>query len=135
MNKTEGVSYISDAQYMGQATPGPGGYKVDEQHTRSRSPVLKWQNPPERKNHYKITKSKEPDVGTYNPGKSKDVTSQQRKTIVTTFARPKEPGAPEVEKVTYTKAMARSKKWMPGVGSYDPKDDFQHKPYLRSKLV
>ena len=43
-------------------------------------------------------------------------------------------GAEQSERVTFTKVMTRSKRFMPGVGSYQPNFDFVVKPYARKRM-
>ena len=64
--KEKGSSFTSEALFLGKQTPGPGMYKIKDNLTKSKSPEwrfpkLKDSKPP----GYKVKKSKEPDVGTY----------------------------------------------------------------------
>lgn len=135
LNKTEGLSYLSDAQYLGSTNPAPTSYKIDEQHVRSRSPEWKIPKPLAKAKSYKIIKSKEPDVGTYK-GVSIAKDNLMRKVSVAIIGKPKERGFEAVnpEKVTFTHESARLKKFVPGVGSYNPNFEVQNKPYFRKRI-
>ena len=125
-SKCEGASYISEAEYIGQANPGPTAYTVDEKQTRSKSP--EWKFPPTiaKTKSYKIIKSKEPDVGTYR-NVDANRKSLEKKNLVAVFGRPNN-GDRHTEKPTFTKSMAQMKKFMPGVGSYTPNYTVTSKP-------
>ena len=70
--KSEGVTYLSDAEYVGQSLPGPNTYNPNDEQTRSKSPVVRFFKPNNEKRSNRVAKSKEPDVGTYEGAKQKD---------------------------------------------------------------
>jgi len=78
----------------------------------------------------KIIKSKEPDVGSYNPGESKD--KMMKRPIIVVLGKPK--GQKNSERIFFTKKMTNLKKFVPGVGSYKPNYDVINVPYLKKKL-
>ena len=64
VNKEEGLSYISEAMFVGQSVPGPAKYTVNDELTRSRSPIVRMIKP-NKIIPVKIKKSDLPDQGTY----------------------------------------------------------------------
>jgi len=72
---------------------------------------------PKKKRTYKISKSKEPDVGTYFM--ENNCLDQVTPRIQAAFiGRPKEKGVVVTDSLTFTKQSVRLKKFVPGVGSY-----------------
>ena len=51
------------------------------------------------------------------------------------IGKPRERGVEHVvpENVTFTKKSARLKKFVPGVGSYQPNYEFENKPYFKKR--
>ena len=83
--------------------------------------------PSSQKKSYKIVKSKEPDVGTYDAANSKDKTLINRGVVY--IGRPK--GQQNTARVSFTKQMTNLKKFVPGVGSYKPSYQMISVPYLK----
>ena len=116
LSRAEGVTYLSDAEFVGQSLPGPHAYNPNDEQTRSKSPSVRFIKPSAEKRSYKIVKSNEPDVGTYDAAKSKD--KIQSNGSVVYIGRPK--GQQNSARVSFTKQMTSLKKFVPGVGSYKP---------------
>lgn len=99
MEKTEGVTYLSDSIFIGKNLPAPNSYRPNDEQTRSKSPCWRIVVPSGEKKSDKIIKSKEPDVGTYAAGPSKDTTLVKSKSVY--IGRPK--GQKNSERISFTK--------------------------------
>lgn len=89
ISKTEGVDYLSDHQYLAQRNPGPSTYKAEPNRVKPRITAVKF-NPSQGKKEWRPIKSKNPDVGSYETGKSKDFVSKSP--FIHKFANVRESG-------------------------------------------
>ena len=76
-SKTEGVDYLSDAQYNGSINPGPSTYKGDPSLLKPKIPS--WRiNPSQGKKSWKPVKTKEPDCASYEVAKGRDYVGRSK---------------------------------------------------------
>ena len=131
-SKAEGIDYLSDLQYVASKSPGPGTYKADANKVKPTVLTTKF-SPNAGSKRWKPVKTKDPDGGSYEIKKSLDFVNKS--TIVHSFTSPKGslPGAIPTSKEMFTTEVTRSKRFVPGVGSYTPKFDRITVPYLRKR--
>lgn len=129
VNKTEGVDYLSDCQYVGKCYPGPGSYKVDHKWTEETARASKINPDAKESKGWKPVKSKVPDCGSYDFFTAKDKIG--KKTVSHFFIRPGEKHT--TDKVTFTTEFTKMKKFVPGAGTYDAKIDKVARPYTRKR--
>ena len=65
MAKTEGFTYLTDAQYLGTTQPGPSTYEIQTSQVLRNQPAFKISDLNKVKAKTKIFKDKGPDMGTY----------------------------------------------------------------------
>jgi hypothetical protein len=110
--------------------PGPCTYSAD--YTKVKKRVLTAKVAPSTgKKDWRPVKTKLPDCASYEHDKAKDYVGKSK--FVHKFAHPKENGA-VYNKETFTTLATKRKKYVPGVGSYDPKMDYVAIPYGRKRL-
>lgn len=88
-------------------------------------------DPSKGKKSWRPIKTKEPDCASYEYAAGKDFVGKS--SFTHKFAHPKEAGVKQ-EKETYTTIISRSKKYVPGVGSYHPKHEYVAIPYGRKRM-
>ena len=72
LDKTEGVNYLSDAQYISSTMPGPSTYKTNAKVVQPRITAVKIAPAKTKKQtSWKPKKSEEPDCGTYQVDKAR----------------------------------------------------------------
>ena len=92
-------------------------------------------HPPGEKKNWKFKKTKDPDPGSYEYRKGQEFCGKS--SVKHRFGPPPgEEGENTVRnkpKETFTTVVSRSKKFVPGVGSYNPKIDYVAVPYGRKR--
>ena len=126
--KEEGINYMSDALYLAKVQPGPEKYKPNKEWVKQRITSVTF-NPRPAKENWRPKKTKDPDPGSYDVRKSQKYCG--RSDFIHKFANPRGEGVHTKE--TFTTQATKSKKYIPGVGSYNPKMDFIAIPYSRKR--
>ena len=149
LSKTEGVDYLSDAQYISSTLPGPSTYKSDAKVVQPRVTAVKFAPTKSKKqSSWKPVKSQEPDCGTYQVDRARATIEKSPITHKISKISPISNSAPRLKedgsgpsklgknssKETFTTIMTKQKRWLPGVGSYTPKVEFIDKPYSRKRM-
>ena len=125
-NKTTGLSFLSEVEFLGKTQPGPTKYENKKAVVLERKPAWKFPNP-KQKTHWKPKKVKGPDPGTYEHHTSIKHTSSMKKIAVALpFGGNKGAGLSTKEKMKagwkdkayYLQKGVMDKKFIPGVGHY-----------------
>ena len=85
--------------------------------------------PSQGKKDWKPKKTKDPDPGSYDFRKGQKFCGKSD--FIHKFAAPR--GEHQTPKETFTTVSTKRKKFIPGVGSYNPKMDFVAIPYFRKR--
>ena len=107
LNKTQGISFMSESEFLGVAQPAPNKYEINESLVKKKLVGFKMIKP-KLKYQWKPVKVKGPDSGTYNYPISLENTSRMKKVTNTIFNKTKRPHLHK----------SSSKNKTPGVGSY-----------------
>ena len=128
MEQTEGVNFVSDTVYLAKMQPGPEKYEPKADLIKPRTSICRF-NPSQGKKDWRPKKTKDPDPGSYEVRKGQEFVGKAE--LKLRFAAPR--GEHVTPKVTFTTESTRRKKFVPGVGSYNPKIDYVAVPYGRKR--
>ena len=120
---------MSDNLFLGVKQPGPSKYEPKKEFVKPRITFVKFY-PTSGKKDWRPKKTKDPDPGSYDVRKGEKLCGKSE--VQHRFAAPRGEHVPE--KQTFTTISTKRKKFIPGVGSYNPKLDFIAVPYGRKKM-